>query len=1090
MLKVVKRQGFLMRFNSVVLSAIIMLFGCSVLLADEQGWAGSTNPQPDKYRVFLFRFISARQGLQFLEDANIGTASVLNDNKTLLVTAQPEALIKAAALLKLVDSNEKYEVRALLPASEANRMPPMAALQQDLTNGGKPVSIGTFMNPPASAEYTKVIIDVHGNKLVAVAPASIMDKLVAIARRGAAESESRVRKAGPATGRARKATGLSDTENLLLQVGQTGSAEQQPDKAFKELLDSIAEAEKALKGQEQTVQKQPAESETSEQITAKPQISEEQKEPSQAPMSAQTGETPGPIAESQAAETGETEPNYNPYVPKVIPNADETLELALPEKLEIISLLDLAGKYLNLNYVYNPQDVKGKEVYLKLQGPVKVSELYPLVESVLKFTGLAMTRQGNLVIIASIQNALDINPVLIGEDKGHVQTGDVVVTSIFHLDYADSTQAKTILDGMKVGAVTALPGTLVVTGYAYCMKRVEELLDIIDKPGEPKKFKFRQLNYTLATNLAPKIKELVEQLGDMSIELASAQTATPTRMVRGRPVPVRRPTPQPATTATPTKPTIYLDADERTNRILMIGTEDELGVVEKLIDALDVAQKDIRSIRVYEIQHVGAEEVRKKLEELGIIGAERTTATRGRITARPAVAPGQPGAAPTPSPILAGTEAALPTEEVQVIVIESTNSLMVNASPEQHAIIATIISYVDSETLQLAIPYVVYPLENQNPADLADVLNKLIQETVLDKEGKIQQVVQRQEEQIVIVPDESTFSLIVFASKKNQEWIASLVKSLDRRRPQVLIDVTLVEVTKTDTFQYDLDLVSKLPEMAAGGHMTYLSSLLGNQGGDNPTAFPGGTVTELTSFSGQGQGFYSDKHIQALLTLMQEKSYGRILAKPKILVNDNEDGKIVAQQTTYVTRTSSIPLSTAQGTQTTTVTTSVDYQGYDAGITLDIKPHISEGDLLRLEIALTRSDFVGTVTGEKPPNTKSSDISTVVTVPDGSTIILGGLIKLNQNKGDTKVPLLGDIPLVGGLFRSVDNSVDDSKLYIFVKANILRPEATKAGLPELVKISDKNSTAFEKAEKEFQGHQSWPGIKPGPVDPVHVLDAE
>jgi len=86
--------------------------------------------------------------------------------------------------------------------------------------------------------------------------------------------------------------------------------------------------------------------------------------------------------------------------------------------------------------------------------------------------------------------------------------------------------------------------------------------------------------------------------------------------------------------------------------------------------------------------------------------------------------------------------------------------------------------------------------------------------------------------------------------------------------------------------------------------------------------------------------------------------------------------------------------------------------------------------------------------------------------------------------------LLGDIPIVGALFRSTSDSVNDSKLYIFVKANILRPEATMAGLPELVNISDKNRAAFEKSEEEFQEHQNWPGIKPKPVEPVHVLDAE
>jgi len=111
-------------------------------------------------------------------------------------------------------------------------------------------------------------------------------------------------------------------------------------------------------------------------------------------------------------------------------------------------------------------------------------------------------------------------------------------------------------------------------------------------------------------------------------------------------------------------------------------------------------------------------------------------------------------------------------------------------------------------------------------------------------------------------------------------------------------------------------------------------------------------------------------------------------------------------------------------------------------------------------------------------------------VPNNKTIILGGLLKLKQGKSSSKVPLLGDIPLVGGLFRSTSNSVDDSKLYVFVRANILRPEETLAGLPELERISERSRAAFEESEQKFQNHQDWPGIKPKPVDPVRVLDAE
>jgi general secretion pathway protein D len=371
----------------------------------------------------------------------------------------------------------------------------------------------------------------------------------------------------------------------------------------------------------------------------------------------------------------------------------------------------------------------------------------------------------------------------------------------------------------------------------------------------------------------------------------------------------------------------------------------------------------------------------------------------------------------------------------------------------------------------------VYPLQNQPPEHVAEVLQKLIQEVVQDKEGKIQTIVKKTEENIIVVPDPNTFSLIVYASKKNQDWIASLIKTLDRRRPQVLIDVTLVEVTQTDTFDLDLQLASKFPVMEAGGEMDKVGSVL--------SPFPEKRVTEAFSSPGTGvvQAFYSDRHIEALLTALETKRYGRVLAKPKILVNDGQVGIIKTTDTTNV-KIDTVIIPEQGNAQSTT-----DFRAYDAGITLKIQPNISEGDLLLLLISLERKDFQNKVENA-PPDTTASNVDTIVTVPNNKTIILGGLLKLNQSKGGSKVPLLGDIPIVGGLFRSTSNEATDSKLYVFVRANILRPEETMAGMSEIETISQRNRDAFEKAEEKFQKHEDWPGIKPKPVDPLRVLDAE
>ena len=1020
-----------------------------------------------RYRVFSLRHISAAQGKEYLGELRIGTVSVLPGSNALLVTAEPEDLVKISTLLELVDGEERFVIKTILAGSEAKNVP---SNEQIAAEVGK-ISIGTFSEPPNRAAQSKAIVDIYNSAVVAVAAAEQLESIISAVEK-LQKSRVKPEDAGVAKLEAAPETELKERVPSAERPKVKADAnEPASEELFNGLLKSLAEAEEKAAEEARRI----AEVELPiEPAVAEPEAEEVAEEPGAEPTVERVLEEP---AVAEVAEQPEPEKRWS-YEPETVMTGEEVLDMDLPEKLNIIDLLDLVAKYLNLDYMYDPTKVKG-EVTLKLQGRIKVRDLYPLLESVLKFRGFVMSRKGNLITIVPATEVLDIDPALLRTEEDRIKLGDVTVTRVFTLEHIDTTSAQNLLTGMKLGAnITPLAeaNMLIVTAYAYRMARVEELLAMVDQPGEPKEFRFRQLRYTMATTLAPKVKTLAEELGTVAITIAApAAPATPARPTPTRRTP-RRPAPKP-TPAAPAagRPEVYLDSDERTNRILMIGYQGELDVVEELISSLDVEKQDLRTLRLYEIQYVGAEDVRDKLSELGIIGAVTARPSR-RAPARGKAAAAAPAKPATPAAASAEEEPLV--EEPQVIVIESTNSLLVNATAEQHAQIAMIIGYVDSETIQQAIPYEIYSLENQKPEDLAAVLEKLIQETVKDKEGKIETTVQRLEENIVIVPDENTFSLIVYASRKNQEWIGSLIKTLDRRRPQVLIDVTLVEVSRTDLFDLDLQLATNFPKLEAGGTMDVVGAVV--------SPFVGKRTGEAFSspISNTAEGFYSDSHIQALLTAMQTKSYGRVLAKPKILVNDGQNGTIKTTDTTNV-EVEQVIVPDQGSPQIST-----SFQSYQAGITLNITPNISEGDLLLLEVELIRSDFGETPTVGSPPDTTESNINTVVTVPNGRTIILGGLIKLNQLKGGTKVPLLGDVPLVGGLFRSTSNSARDTKLYVFVKANILRPDEAFVGLPELERISQRNRVAFEKFEEKFQTYEDWPGIKPEPMDPLRVLEEE
>ncbi|MHC4337060.1 MAG: secretin N-terminal domain-containing protein [Planctomycetota bacterium] len=1087
------------RLRLVVLSVgvfVLFLAGYSAAADDK---ADSGLP---RYTVVSLRHISAQKGKDYLAQTRIGTVSQLPRANMLLITGSPRELIKASAILKVVDAEEPFVIKEILLVSSARDLP---SIEQIGAKFGD-LSIGTFSDPPTRIGQAKAIVDIHNGALVAVAPAGRLQEIVSAVN-------SLLPNRGP------KPADVTNSERKPPNSEHKVSASEKQranDEFFNKLLGSLVEAERRAAGQ---VQEVPRPNEPGVVVTIPevevptepgPVVTEPFRQPELAAVLKRLQELEAKLEvkpEPEAPKVVRVEIEQPTevtvpvtkvwYQPESLPDADANLSLNLPPSLTIVEFLDYVGLMLNLDYLYDPKKMIGTvnlKLHGKLAGVIKKKELYPLCESVMQFHNFVMARKGNLVIVVPKAEADRIDAPFVRSEKEGLEYGDVIITRVFKLKHIDTATVNALLTNMQLGLkIRQVPetGTLIVTGYAYRMARIEELLGVVDKPGPPKKFEFRQLEYTQAKALAPKVKTLAEQLGTITVTVAAAPAAPAPRgrPPRGRP-PARPRAPAPAA-AKPAKPSVYLDADERTNRIMMIGLEDQLKIVNKLIDTLDVEQQDLRSLHSYYIKYVDAMEVRDKLAELGIIGAAQATPRR------PASRPPAKGRPPAAAPAVRREEALV--EEPQVVIIEATNSLLVNATPEQHAQIQLIIGYVDSETAVTTIPYMVYPLENQDPVELADVLMQLVRETVTGKDAKgakIEKTTKRLEEDIYIIPDAKTYSLIVYASKKNQQWISSLIRQLDQYRPQVLLDVTLVEITKDDEFSYDLDMIS---ELSMGREM----QILGQTG--FLTNFPRSHVLEAaTTGAGLGKlhqdagakGFFGREHIQALFKLMAYKGYGRVLARPKLLVNDNEEGTITTEEHTSVPRLKTDVVAGPAGATPTTAT-SVSFESYKAGITLTITPHISKGDQLQLKIILNRTDFRlkddyeidgGASSGPTPPDLLTSNVDTVVTVPDDKTIILGGLEKVNQTKGGGKVPLIGDIPLIGGLFRSGSTASTQSKLYVFVKAHILRPGEKIEGLSDIEVVSARNRATFEKYEKEMQEYELWPGIKPKPLDPLRILD--
>ncbi len=301
---------------------------------------------------------------------------------------------------------------------------------------------------------------------------------------------------------------------------------------------------------------------------------------------------------------------------------------------------------------------------------MKVKNLYALLETVLDFMGLAMIRQDdNLVAIVPVDRALQNQPELVDSINEVVKVGDTIVTRVFNIKYVDISDVIALLQNMKLSiSSTALENNnlLLVTCHAGRMNRVEQLVNMIDQPGRTLECRLRRLYHTIAPSLVAKIRTMAQELNGITIATASSSASVPKP-----PVTTLTSTVTPA--AAGKKKSVFIDVDERTNRILIIGYKEELSLIEEIIDVLDVAQTNPRSAGIYNIRNISASQALEKLLKLDII---KTAGT------------GAPGSSSNP-------DTNINTQETLVIVLEATNQLLVRAVPDQHARIKEFLNYID-----------------------------------------------------------------------------------------------------------------------------------------------------------------------------------------------------------------------------------------------------------------------------------------------------------------------------------------------------------------------------------------------------------
>ena len=297
-----------------------------------------------------------------------------------------------------------------------------------------------------------------------------------------------------------------------------------------------------------------------------------------------------------------------------------------------------------------------------------------------------------------------------------------------------------------------------------------------------------------------------------------------------------------------------------------------------------------------------------------------------------------------------------------------------------------------------------------------------------------------------IQADPSTNSLIITAPEPLYRQVRTMIDQLDSRRAQVYIEALLVEVSGDNAadvgFQWQ-GLIGQDGDKNVGVIGTNLANgNIPNINAINAAALTGG-VGAGAAIVGAGlnlgliHDFGGKYALAAIAQFLQTQTNTNIMSTPNLITLDNEEAKIVVG--------SNVPFVTGQYTNTGTGTTSPfqTVERKDVGLTLRIKPQIGEGGTVRMTIFQEASDVIGQAAGTlgAGPTTSKRSIESNVVVDDGSILVLGGLIEDRYTDSKTKVPLLGDIPYLGGLFRSESRSKKRTNLMVFLRPVVMRTAA-------------------------------------------------
>ncbi|MBW2059943.1 MAG: type II secretion system secretin GspD [Deltaproteobacteria bacterium] len=397
-----------------------------------------------------------------------------------------------------------------------------------------------------------------------------------------------------------------------------------------------------------------------------------------------------------------------------------------------------------------------------------------------------------------------------------------------------------------------------------------------------------------------------------------------------------------------------------------------------------------------------------------------------------------------------------------------TNTLIIMARPSQLVLFEELVQKLDTPAPRGAAKVHVYFLENALAEDLAKVLTDLAGKDVPARTEAQRGAPPRRvllQESVTIVADKSTNALIIRAETQDYMVLRSIIEKLDIQRAQVLVEGLIMELSfrKTLTLGAEwraLDIPapdSKATTIFGGTNLPTGTSAQGylNQMAAQPLSGPSGLVLGAArgtlSFGGVAY-----LNLGLLIQALQTDSEVNILSTPHLLTMDNEEATIIVGEERPFLKSSTLD----QGQ----VTRTFDFK--DLGITLKITPQTSKGQFVKLKVFLQIKDFVAETETGAVTSTKR-ETETTVMVADGETVVIGGLIRDNTQKTKSAVPCLGQVPVMGWLFKARSDTGDKTNLLILLTPTIIRsPDKLREITLEKQRQAEEARRIHQKEKKE------------------------